>query len=368
MKYIELKEKEKTKKDISIKDLLIETLNYGTTSNKDKLIKNFNDFIKSPKIDIKITSLQEKKDILELNDDVTSIIVYNKNKIIVSYNHSFIKIFSFDRKKFRKDFAFIPLEIKNLREIQNLNNVSCMIELIDGSLLLGTNNGFIINLEINKLEKEVKPKNNIEYSAIVKNQTNLENKNKINKLIEINNTMFISNDSNNNNILWENFKLKKNLEKGKVSKTKNNLIIINDNIFFYDIKNNFEECGKIEKKIMNHTIINDNYMVAEDTKSYSVHLFNLEDKKEIKELKYEPEKSFILKKICGNWVFKLERNEITKLIKLNLIENNNNSILEAENEEILVIETGEQILNLFDEVFLVKKERNVNCYGLLYPN
>ena len=34
-----------------------------------------------------------------------------------------------------------------------------MIELINGSLLLGTNNGFIINLEISEVEKEVKPKN-----------------------------------------------------------------------------------------------------------------------------------------------------------------------------------------------------------------
>ena len=93
------------------------------------------------------------------------------------------------------------------------------------------------------------------------------------------------------------------------------------------------------------------------------------DKKEIKELKYKPEKAFILKKICDKWFFKLEKNELSKLIKLNLNENNNNSILEAENEQSMVIENGYHLINLFDEVFLVnKKNGNVNCYGLFYPN
>ena len=368
---IEYKElQKKAKKDFFLKDLLIEILNHGTILDNDKLIKNFNDFVESPKIDIKITSFQEKKDILKLDEDISSIIVFNKNKLIVSYYNSLIKIFSFNRKKFRKEFSFIPLEIQNLREIQNLEKVSCMIELINGSLLLGTNNGFIINLEISEVEKEVKPKNKIKYIAKVKNQTNLENNNnKINELIEINNNMFISNDEDNNNILWENFKLKKKLEKGKVSKVKNTLIIINEKIFFYDIKNNFEESGKIEKKIRNQTILNDNYIVAEDDSSWSVHLFSIVDKKEIKELKYKPEKAFILKKICDKWFFKLEKNELSKLIKLNLNENNNNSILEAENEQSMVIENGYHLINLFDEVFLVnKKNGNVNCYGLFYPN
>ena len=62
-------------------------MNFGSIFYNGKLIENFNKFIKKPKINIKISSLKEKKDILNVGNDITNIILFNKNKIIVSYQN-----------------------------------------------------------------------------------------------------------------------------------------------------------------------------------------------------------------------------------------------------------------------------------------
>ena len=91
-----------------------------------------------------------------------------------------------------------------------------MKELINGTLLLGTTNGNIINLEI----KEIKKKNKSDFSVQKINQVKLNNSKSIIDFIEINNTLFISTDEDLNNILWENFEIKKGLAKGNIKKSK----------------------------------------------------------------------------------------------------------------------------------------------------
>ena len=187
----------------------------------------------------------------------------------------------------------------------------------------------------------------------------------IREFIEINNKMFISNDKNENNILWQDFALKKELKKGKISKVKNNLIILNsDSVFFYDIKKDFEETGKIDIRLKNHTILNDNYLVAEDESGWDVHLVNLKEKKEIKKKEYNPHESFILVKICKKWLFKIEKVDKIKLVPIKLIKNDNDYDIFADNKKSLIIDSGSYFTNLFDEFFILRnKKGNINCYG-----
>ena len=84
------------------------------------MIKKFVSYINNPKIKMDITKLKEKKDILNIGKDVTDIILFNKNKKIISYNNKIIKFYSFDRKTLRKDSTFNPLDIKNLKELKIL--------------------------------------------------------------------------------------------------------------------------------------------------------------------------------------------------------------------------------------------------------
>ncbi len=52
-----------------------------------------------------------------------------------------------------------------------------------------------------------------------------------------------------------------------------------------------------------------------------------------------------------------------KLIKINLINDNDNYDLISENEESLVIESSSFITNLFDEFFISTEEGKISCYG-----
>ena len=343
-------------KDVSSKELITDVNNYGKILNYEKLIKNFNCFIKNPIININISKLKEKKNIIEFGNDITDVILFNKNKIIVSYKYKRIEIYLFDKKTFREETKLIPLEIINLDNIKNLRDVNCMKELINGTLLLGTNYGFIMNLEYN----EIKKKSKIECNLKVLNQIKLENSTSINELIEINTNIFISHDDNNNNIIWQDNKNKKELKKGNIYKINNILITLDDVVIFYDIKKNFEEIGKIEITLTNHKIINNYYLVGEDSSKWTVHLINIKEMKEIKERYYKPEKSFIIKNICNKSVFNLEKNGKMKLIKIEII---NDDII-ADNKESIIVESNSHLTNLFDEFFFVCKKGNVSCYGL----
>ena len=363
-KYIEsvkTKDNNNQKIESNLKDILIDVMNFSLLFKSEILIKKLVHYIRNPKIKMDITKLKEKKDILNIGDNITNIILFNKNKIIISYTNKIIKFYSFDRKTFRKDSTFNPLDIKNLKGIKNIDSIHCMKELNDGTLLLGTDNGYIMNLMINELKK----KNLSEYTVQLLNEIYFKDLKTIKEFIEINNKMFISNDRDDKNILWQDFKLKKELNKGKISKVKNNLIILNgDSVFFYDIKKDFEESGKIDIKLINHTILNDSYLVAEDRDSWKVHLVNLEEKKEIQKKEYKPNKSFILEKICNEWAFKLEKDIKTKLVTIKLIKNNNGYDIFADNKKSLIIESGSYYTNLFDEIFIYRNKRgNINCYG-----
>ena len=365
-KYIEeIKMKDKNNQsncNIPSLELQNEILNHGRIFKEENLIKKFNYFVSNLKIDISISKLKEKKDIANFGRNINNIILFNKNKIIVAYNNERIKFYLFDIKSLRKETTFIPVEIKSLKEFKDLDKVKCMKELINGSLLLGTTNGNIINLDI----KEIQKKNKSDFNVQLINQAKLDNSKSIIDLIEINNNTFISNDEDKNNIVWENFKIKKELSKGKIIKHKNILIIMNDSINFYDIKKDYEIIGKIDIKIINYAILNDDYMVGEDSNDYKFYIINIKEKKIMKEKDYEPHESFILKRICDEWIFKLKNDDKLKLINVKFIkdENNNSWDLIPDNKNSLLIDFGPHLITLFDEFFIVCKENgNINCYG-----
>jgi len=231
-----------------------------------------------------------------------------------------------------------------------------MKELIDGTLLLGAINGYIIHLKINEIQK----KNKCDINAQLLNQIKIENSIQIKELIEINTSKFISNDEDKNNIIWQEYENKKELKKGEIYKVNDYLIILDDSILlFYNIKKNYEEIGKIEINMINLTILNEKYLVGESSEFWGFHLISIEDMKEVKKKKYEPEESFILKKICDKWAFDLEINDKKKLIKIELTNNN----LISDNKESIIIESDSHLTNIFDEFFIVSKDGNISCYG-----
>jgi len=236
-----------------------------------------------------------------------------------------------------------------------------MKELIDGTLLLGSIYGYIIHLKINEIQK----KNKCDINAQLLNQVELENSSEIKKLIEINTNTFISSDEDKNNIILQEYENKKELKKGEIYKVNNYLIILDDFILlFLDIKENFEEIGKIEINLLNLTILNDKYLIGEDSRFYIYHLISIEDKKEVKKLKFEPETNIILKKIGDKLAFDVvEKNNMIKLIKIELINNNNDIDLISDNKETLIIESDSHITNIFNEFFIVSNDGNISCYG-----
>ena len=225
----------------------------------------------------------------------------------------------------------------------------------NSTILLGTSNGSIINLEI----KETKKKNKSDFNVQLINQTKLENSKSIQNLIGINNNIFISHDEDKNNILWENYEIKKELTKGNITLVKNILIVLNDTTNFYDIKNNFEEIAKIDIKLANHIILEEDYMIGEDySDNNKLYLINIKEKELIKEILYEPKKKFILDKICGELMFKLVDNEKTTLINVKLEKNDDNKSCDliAQNKNSLIIESGPYSLNLFNGFFIICKK------------
>ena len=160
--------------------------------------------------------------------------------------------------------------------------------------------------------------------------------------------------------------IKKELAKGKITKVKDILIIFHDTIKFYDIKKDFEQLGNIDIKIINHRILNEDYMIGEDFKINKIYLINIKERKIIKEKNYEPSQNFILEKVCDEWVFKTNIDNKTKLInvKFKKDKKNNSYDLFAINNNALTIESGTHLINLFDEFFIICKENGkINCYG-----
>ena len=234
------------------------------------------------------------------------------------------------------------------------------VMIIDGSLLFGTKNGHILKMILNERQK----KDKVTYVLQLLNDIKLENKERIEKFIILNENMFISKDENNIKI-WNNNKITKSLNRGEMFKVNNYLMIIEDGYpIFYDIKNNFEQISKMETKICNYTVIDEKILVGEDSSEYSVHLIDIKERKDIKEKKYDPHQSFILKKVYNKWYFRLSKNGKDKLIKVNIINNNGNYDIIGDNNEIIIVDSSKFLMNLFDE-FLIKckKDGNISCYG-----
>lgn len=89
-----------------------------------------------------------------------------------------------------------------------------MKEIIDGILLLGIRNEYIINLKINEIQK----KNTCDINAQLLNQMKLENSYQIKELIEINTNKFMSIDENKNNTIFQEYENKKELKEGEIYK------------------------------------------------------------------------------------------------------------------------------------------------------
>ena len=76
-------------------------------------------------------------------------------------------------------------------------------------------------------------------------------------------------------------------------------------------------------------------------------------------MKYNPEKSFIVKNICDKYVFNLEKDSRYKLIMMDVVDDK----IISNNEESITIESNSYLTNLFDEFFIVIKDGNIICYG-----
>ena len=101
---------------------------------------------------------------------------------MIIYKNGTIELYSLDKKTFRYKTNFEKLEIDNLENINNINKINCMKELIDGNLLLGTNNGHIMKLKLRERKKNNKTSNVLQLFEDIK----VENKKIIEDLIEIN--------------------------------------------------------------------------------------------------------------------------------------------------------------------------------------
>ena len=276
---------------------------------------------------------------------------------MIIYKNGTIELYSFDKKTFRYKTNFVKLEIDNLENISNINKINCLKELIDGNLLLGTNNGHIMKLKLSERKKNNKTSCVFQILDDIK----VENKKIIDDLIEINLNPFVSKDEENIKI-WKNYKIIKYLEKGDILRTNNFLIVVNSSLIFYDIKN-FKEISRIDKKIINPTFVNEKILIGDVNFSSIIRMIDIEEKKIIKEKVYKPCKNFILKKIGKNWTVQIGKCDNVKLVKIDLINKNNNYDLVCNNKESLTIESSEFLTNLFDEFFITSKEGKISCYG-----
>ena len=213
-----------------------------------------------------------------------------------------------------------------------------------------------------KLKLNERKKNNkTSYVFQLLDDIKVEKKKIIEDLIEINLNIFVSKDEESIKI-WKNYKIIKHLEKGDILRTNNCLIVINSSLSFYDIKN-FKEISRIDKNIINSKLINEKILIGEDNFSPIIQMIDIEEKKIIKEKEYKPCRNFVLKKICKKWIVKLGKDDNVKLVKIELINKNNNSDLVCDNKESLAIESSEFLTNLFDEFFITSKEGKISCYG-----
>ena len=192
---------------------------------------------------------------------------------MIIYKNGTIELYSLDKKTFRYKTNFVKLEIDNLENISNINKINCLKELIDGNLLLGTNNGHIMKLKLNERKKN----NKISCVFQLLDDIKVENKKIIEDLIEINLNTFVSKDEENIKI-WKNYKIIKYLEKGDILRTNNFLIVVNSSLIFYDIKN-FKEISRIDKKIINPTLLNEKILIGEDILSSIFQMIEIEEKK-----------------------------------------------------------------------------------------
>ena len=341
-------------------DLFKEIIKYGSIFTKEGMILKMFKFIKEPKIDINFSSLQVKKDILQVKNNIKDIITFNKNMLVFLFEDEKLEFYLFDKGTFRDKPNFKIIEINNLESINNINRVIFMKESIDGLLLVGTSNGHIMKLKI--IERKKKNKSN--YILQLSNGIKLDNKNRIYNIIEIGANIFVIKIKDEKEIkIWNNNKIVKILEKGEIFNVNNCLIVINSSIIFYDIKNNFKEISKIEKKIINPKIINEKILLGEDGNAWKFHLIDIEQRKILKEKEYKPKESFILKNICKKWAFCKKQNNKTKLIKIDCVNDNNNYDVICKNEESITIDSYSFLINLFDEIFITNKGGNINCYG-----
>ena len=97
-------ENSKSKYDITFIEWQNEIMNHGKILKEEYFIKKFNYFISNKKIDIKISMLKEKQEIADFGNNI-NIILFDKNKIIVSYNNERIKFYLFDRQKRNKIYS-----------------------------------------------------------------------------------------------------------------------------------------------------------------------------------------------------------------------------------------------------------------------
>ena len=184
-------------------------------------------------------------------------------------------------------------------------------------------------------------------------------------MLEINSNILISKDEEYI-IIWKNNKVAKKLkllDKVEMFKVNNYLILVSSLIIFLDIKKNFEEVSKIKVNIINPIMLNQKIMIGGDNKNSLFILIDIEERKVIKRNQYEPDKIFILRNLCKKWAFELNLKNNSKLIRIDLIQEDNKYDVICDNEESLIIESSGFLTNLFDEFFITCKDEKISCYG-----
>jgi len=115
------------------------------------------DFIKKPERIIEFKELTQ----IQLTSyppgehTLYSLCKFEDNKIINVYKTNLIRVFTYDKNTFRKNYSFKEIEIKGLREIEDTDHVNCVKILQDNSIILCCTKPKIIRLTIINNEAKV---------------------------------------------------------------------------------------------------------------------------------------------------------------------------------------------------------------------
>ena len=243
------------------------------------------EFIKKPERIIEFKELTQIGLNIGAKGTLYSLCKFEDNKIITVCRANLLRLFSYDKNTFRKNYSFKEIEIKGISEIEDTNNVNYVKILEDNSIILCCTTPKIIRLTI--IQNEAK----IVQIIIANNFSMLEFD--YNKLITSTNTNIIIWERNSDN----NYSYKQNISTGNNT----NLVYINSNLFasyiydntirFYD--KNFNENGSTISNVSSYieplmmTMLNEEILGVCGRGNSIIYLININTRKVIKEVKFK---------------------------------------------------------------------------------